>query len=293
MVCFDCERKRELRQPPHHPLKRRLILTLCKRIRKALKDKNNKFNFPDDESEFVGEIQNWWLDQTIMQFADMFEQRHRETLHRMEEYLSKEESEQDKNEKDMQRNLVEAVVKQQTQLKGFHYLYDFEWLVDGNPGHGKGDLVFASATGIFAIVETKYINSSKSAWKQKKRDFVNEQADRYREKFVGKHPEATAVVAFVCINNDQEPDGLQVTPLEAYRVVTEAVPKIDSEKVNDCRERAKENCKVNTEYCDRCTQQRSTPQVVTENVAGTEEEAWQVVEEKMVLEYDVTRALKI
>ncbi|RUS33188.1 hypothetical protein BC938DRAFT_472704 [Jimgerdemannia flammicorona] len=232
---------------------------------------NRSFSWKPEDAKnalvAVGRIQKWWFAEIIMQFADILEHRHHKTLRDMEEYLSeKDEFEQrDKKEKEMQRALVKAV-KEQTQLPGFHYLYDFEWPVNRYHSKGRGDLVFASATGIFAVVETKYIDSNKSARTQNVRsDFVIKQADSYREEFMHMHPEAIAVVALVCVNNGRKTDDLQVIPVGgAYRVIMEAVPEIDSEKVDECRRRASENYKISLEDChiehDHYTQKQTVIQ---------------------------------
>jgi hypothetical protein len=70
-------------------------------------------------------------------------------------------------------------------LPGYPLLVEDEWdVVSGMTNHGRGDLVFTDGSGRFAIVETKYIDCSRSgatarAKRTDSRGKVWEQAQRY------------------------------------------------------------------------------------------------------------------
>ncbi|RUS32507.1 hypothetical protein BC938DRAFT_475218 [Jimgerdemannia flammicorona] len=137
-------------------------------------------------------------------------------------------------------SLNETVVMQRLMLDqpillpGFPFLRSVEW--DVTPGQmymGRGDLVLASRTGVFVVVEVKYLDFDTKGQtarlnRSKKRRKVREQAKRYREHFARKYPEAVAVLACICMN--RRDGGVEILTLEdGDRAMMEAVRTVEWE----------------------------------------------------------------
>ena len=87
----------------------------------------------------------------------------------------------------------------------FPYLYLYEWGVQYGLEAGKGDFVFASGDGRFAIVEVKYIDGIRRQ-RSRKRKSVWSQAQRYAVLFrlaaENSDVQFNSVIAFTYTNED-------------------------------------------------------------------------------------------
>ncbi|RIA95442.1 hypothetical protein C1645_757586 [Glomus cerebriforme] len=81
-------------------------------------------------------------------------------------------------------------------LLGFKFLYEYNWHpVPNRPDKGRNDIILTNGKGIFAVVETKVLNSYSSSY-QKLRD-VKRQATNYKTMFLERFADDPAVIAVI------------------------------------------------------------------------------------------------
>ncbi len=93
-------------------------------------------------------------------------------------------------------------------LAGFPLLYDYEWEVHpGRSDGGRGDLVFTDGIGNFAVVEAKYIDTSRTgatvrAKRTESRSKVREQARAYADALRRVLPDEVRTVRAFALTNE-------------------------------------------------------------------------------------------
>jgi len=107
------------------------------------------------------------------------------------------------DERELQLKLVDS----QLILENFPYLVLYEWeVVPDRSEFGKGDLVFTNGCGVYAVVETKYINCAHGRTSRKQRNHhrkkVFEQANKYRRYVPNFFDDVMMVYAATYTNED-------------------------------------------------------------------------------------------